>query len=109
MMLNVKDLNEIYNDSFDKWFNRWWDDVDPPKKIKQSAMKGYKLIKIPETGEDYTDRRMNDDRFIDRLKEKLPDLYIKRETNEINHVRLLGRTRFDIERNVIISWDISTK
>lgn len=108
-MLSVKDLNEIYNDSFDKWFNRWWDKFDPQKKIKHSAMKGYKTLMIAETGEDYIDRRMDDDRFIDKLKEKLPELYIKREIRENSYVNLLGKRITDIKKYVKISWDISTK
>ena len=49
----IEEIQEIQNESFDKWFERWYEKQNIEDTIIQSAAKGYKgyCISIKETWE----------------------------------------------------------
>lgn len=61
--------------SYEIWFNRWFEHNDFPKTFEISAKKGYSAYVIDVTKfDDYLERRLSDDRVLKLLKKKLPGM-----------------------------------
>lgn len=110
--ISVKELNEIKNESYDKWFERWYEKENLPKKLEQVAMKGYTAISytVADPYTDYEQRRLRDIRFINSLEDKLEGFKIYREEPRKKDLGFLGRKIGTVwtELKIVISWEEST-
>jgi hypothetical protein len=105
------DLSEAQEESYDKWFDRWFENENLEDQLKQSAMKGYTSYRyvINDEYSEYQQRRMNDSRFIEKLKDKLEGFKIYHKDPERYEVSLFGRSagyRWT-KPEVVISWKCS--
>lgn len=68
----IDEIKQQDQESYDKWFERWYKKENLEKEIKQAAMEGYKgfIIDI-EPKVPYLKRRLCDDRTTKRIEEKL--------------------------------------
>lgn len=106
--ISVSELNRIKEESYDKWFERWYKKQDVANYIKVAAMKGYSSYSynISDIEDNYLRRRMRNQRFIEKLKEKLGGFDVYRvepkkiERNLMGHNLNLGWTPL----KVVISW-----
>lgn len=77
------DINELKNkqiEAYRKRFERWYKKFRIEKEIEISAVKGYRslLIEISKEYDDKIKLMKEDEKFIQLLKEKLPDFKIER-------------------------------
>lgn len=87
----IDELREANDESYNKWFERWYQKENIPSNLKKSAQQGYSgytiPIELPQEAS-YLNVRLRDSRTIERLKEKLPG--VKVEFVEINRKDFLG-------------------
>lgn len=80
----VEELKSTNDNSFNTWFDRWYEKNNLPSKLKQSAQEGYSgyCIELRRTTplserDEYLNRRLRDPRTVVRLKEKLPGIRVE--------------------------------
>lgn len=63
------------SESHDKWFERYFKKYNLEKTIKQSAKQGYTghLMSVLNVKDEYTRRRLDDERTLKKIKELLGD------------------------------------
>lgn len=100
-----KALRTIKRDSYEIWFNRWFEHNDFPKILEILAKKGYSGYSIDVTKfDDYSKRRLSDNRMLGLLKKNLPGIKIEREQGSF--VKSFLGVRHKVEYNrIIFSWD----
>jgi hypothetical protein len=107
--MNVDELRKIGTESYDKWFERWYEKENLEEKLKQSAMKGYSSYSYNPKSKhrtEYENRRMSDKRFVEKLEGKLDGFRVYRQEPKKYELNLLGKnlgTRWT-DPEVIISW-----
>lgn len=100
----IDEVKECSSESHQKWFDRFFDDLKIEKKLKQSAMKGFSgyKISIPRNDE-YLARRLNSQKTIDLLKQRLGDGFkVEIKTLESSY-KLLGKPVV-FSRDLCIFW-----
>lgn len=111
--MKASELIEVNKESYDKWFERWYEKENLPAKLKQSAMQGYEAFSytIGSSFTSYTYRRMDDERFIEKLKEKLDGFNVYRRKSERLERSLFGRHYgyYWTDPEVVISWRDASK
>lgn len=80
----VEELKSTNDNSFNTWFERWYEKNNLPSKLKKSAQQGYSgyFIELRWTApvsesDEYLNRRLRDPRTVTKLKEKLPGISIE--------------------------------
>lgn len=92
-------LQKVEDEAFNKWFERWYRNMNIERKLMQSAQKGYKeyAIEVSYLGDDeklqYIARRLRDNRTIPKLLEKLGEVSIKRYRKAKKDI--FGRTTYE--------------
>ena len=104
-----KVLRLAQRNSYEIWFNRWFEHNDFPKTFETSAKKGYSAYVIDVTKfDDYLERRLSDDRVLKLLKKKLPGIKIERKRGNV--IKRAFGISYKVEYNrIIFSWDIDDK
>lgn len=112
----IEKIQEIQNESFDKWFERWYEKQNLEDTIIQSAAKGYKgyLISIKETWESesnwnekqkYLARRLRDKRTVEKIQEKLGEgLKVKYVNDEKTYTTVFGLKGREQSEYISIKW-----
>lgn len=74
-MTLFEEVQQLSSESYDKWFERYFKKYQLEEKIKQSAKQGYSgyLIHVMTLSDEYTKRRLADERTLVRLRELLGD------------------------------------
>jgi len=80
----IEELKNTSNQSFDTWFDRWFEKSNFPDVFKKSAQQGYsgfvielrRTTPLPEK-EEYLNRRLRDPRTVTKLKEKLVGINVE--------------------------------
>ncbi|MFX3772339.1 hypothetical protein ACJBRG_11300, partial [Streptococcus suis] len=74
-MTLLDEVQQLSSESYDKWFERYFKKYDMEKVIKKSAIQGYSghLISVLKVKDDYTRRRLVDERTLEKIKELLGD------------------------------------
>jgi len=99
-------LRTVQHESFEIWFNRWFEHNDFPKTFETSAKKGYSAYSIDVTKfDDYLKRRLSDDRVLKLLKKKLPGIKIEREQGSLTRRNLFNMKYTSKYNRIIFSWD----
>lgn len=87
----IEKINAEEEESYRKWFERWYKKQDLERKLIRVAKQGYKALVIVFEKEsqfnskqeikeiDYINRRLRDDRTIEYLQKKLPGIKVEYE------------------------------
>lgn len=69
------EVQRMRSESHDKWFERYFKKYNLEKTIKQSAKQGYTghLMSVLNVKDEYTRRRLDDERTLKKIKELLGD------------------------------------
>lgn len=99
------DVQELSNESHEKWFNRYFDKYNIEAKIKESAMKGYTAyrINIEKEPDKYLAKRLGDKRTIDLLKNRLGEGF-KVKISETKSIYTILGNHIILDRFILISW-----
>ena len=100
----IEKIQEIQNESFDKWFERWYEKQNLEDTIIQSAAEGYR-ISIKETWESTSNwdeeqkhlaRRLRDKRTVEKIQEKLGEgLKVKYVNDDKTYDTFFGLKRHE--------------
>ena len=105
-----KVLRLAQRNSYEIWFNRWFEHNDFPKTFEISAKKGYSAYVIDVTKlDDYLERRLSDDRVLKLLKKKLPGIKIERKQGSLTRRNLFNMKYTSKYNRIIFSWDDDDK
>lgn len=79
-MINIEELKNKQGAAYRKRFERWYKKSQIEKEIEISTLKGYKSLTIEIRKEPVEKIKLmkEDEKFIQHLKEKLPEFSIKR-------------------------------
>ena len=82
--MTKKELQIEREKAYKTWFERWYKRAEVESQIKINNSKGYTglIFKFSRKYDSDIFQRVNDDMFIDCLKEKLPEFKIKRKFYE---------------------------
>lgn len=105
--MNVEEIAKQKDESFDKWFERWYQKNNLENKIRISAGKGYTGVNIAVSKEDdeYTRRRLNNPKVIEKLKEKLIGFEIKYEESSGDSMFFGKKIGTWYKKVISISWN----
>lgn len=112
----INRLRDIQEESYNKWFERYWKNLNLENKIIQSAQKGYKAFSIGirdgteienQLTEDeiYITRRLRDSRTVGLIQEKLGEGFTVKLIQDPYTVRLFGIGFNRIKEYILISWE----
>lgn len=99
------EVQELGNESHEKWFNRYFDKYNIEAKIKKSAMRGYNAyrIDIEKNPDKYLAKRLGDKRTIDMLKNRLGEGF-KVKISETKSTYTIFGNHMILDRFILISW-----
>ncbi|RBT33782.1 hypothetical protein EA73_01981 [Enterococcus faecium] len=112
----IEKIQETQNESFDKWFERWYKKQNLEDTIIKSAAEGYKgyCISIKETWESISDwdedqkylvRRLRDKRTVKKIQEKLGEgLKVKYVNDDKTYDTYFGLKRHEQSEYISIEW-----
>ena len=112
----IKQLRDMQEESYDKWFKRYWETLNLENKILQSAQQGYKAFSIGirdgteienQLTEDeiYITRRLRDSRTVGLIQEKLGEGFTVKLIQDPYTVRLFGIGFNRIKEHIFIGWE----
>lgn len=113
----IDQVKNAQEESFDKWFDRWYKKMNLESKIVSSAQQGYTgyslMIKCDYENEnnwnkdkDYTARRTRDSRTVEKLKEKLGEGFKVRYVSDTKTGYIFGRIpTTKTEDYISIRWE----
>lgn len=88
----IDEVKQCGLESHKKWFDRFFNDLKIEDKIKQSAMKGFSGYRIPiSKNDEYLARRLNSQKTVDLLKQRLGDGFEVEIKNLESSYKLLGK------------------
>ena len=112
----INQIRDIQEESYNKWFERYWKNLNLENKILQSAQQGYKAFSIGirdgteienQSTEDeiYILRRLRDPRTAGLIQEKLGEGFTVKLIQDPYTVRLFGIEFNRIKERIFISWE----
>ena len=105
-MILFDEVQQLSSESYDKWFERYFKKYDLEKVIKESAMQGYSghLISVLKVKDDYTRRRLDDERTLEKIKELLGDGF-KVEYHSTYSKNIFTGEDFITNKQIHITWE----
>lgn len=110
----IDKVREAQEESFDKWFDRFWKKSDLEKNIVSFAEQGYKATHIEIQGENevldtkkaYRARRLRDLRTVEKIQEKLGEGFkVKHEVESKTYRNFFTEGSHTKESDyILISW-----
>ena len=99
------EVQQLSSESHSKWFERYFKKYNLEKVIKKSAKQGYTghLMSVLKVGDDYTRRRLDDERTLEKIKELLGDGF-KVEFRLTYGKNILTGERFIANKQIHITW-----
>ena len=99
------EAQQLSSESYDKWFERYFKKYNLEKVIKKSAKQGYTghLMSVLKVGDDYTRRRLDDERTLEKIKELLGDGF-KVEFHLTYGKNILTGEKFLANKQIHITW-----
>lgn len=112
----INQIRDIQEESYNKWFERYWKNLNLENKIIQSAQKGYSAYRIGimdgselrnqlSEEELYTIRRLRDSRTTGLLQEMLGEGLTVKLIQDPYTVRLFGAELKRTKEYILISWE----
>lgn len=104
-MTLIDEVKRLNSESHAKWFERYFKEYDLEQKIKVSAQKGYTghLMSVLKVGDDYTRRRLDDERTLEKIKGLLGDGF-KVEFHLTYGKNILTGEKFIVNKQIHITW-----
>lgn len=98
----IERLKQANDESWETWFDRWYKKCDWEYKLIICAKKGLTGTLIaPDKKEEYTKRRILDERFIPKMKKMLgPNIEVSSQVESRKNI-FGGRIE---ERFIVIKW-----
>lgn len=112
----IEKIQEIQNESFDKWFERWYEKQNLEDSIIRSASEGYVgyRISIKKTWESvsnwdeeqkYLARRLRDKRTVEKIQEKLGEgIKVRYVNDEKAYDTIFKIKRYEQSEYISIEW-----
>lgn len=112
----IEKIQEIQNESFDKWFERWYKKQNLEDNIIRSVSKGYEgyRIYIKKTWESvsnwdeeqkYLARRLRDKRTVEKIQEKLGEgIKVRYVDDEKTYTTVFGLKGREQSEYISIKW-----
>ncbi|MDT2848774.1 hypothetical protein P7H60_06335 [Vagococcus carniphilus] len=102
----IEELQKDNEESFNKWFERWYVSRKFESKIKTSNKKGFKkyILRIDNCEDHYLRNRLFDDRTIEQLSEKLKGINVSKK-REDKSTRFFGIDKKWVETYILFDWD----
>lgn len=105
--LLIDKVNKQREESFEKWFERWFEKRDFEKQLIKSSAKGYDgfqvaISEMPKDDE-YTKRRLREEKTVKLLKQKLPGFNIEYQKDEWE-TQFFGMTSKKMRDYIMITW-----
>ncbi|MBO0438926.1 hypothetical protein [Candidatus Enterococcus ikei] len=111
----IDQINKVTDESFEKWFERWYKKLNLETRIIKDAQKGFTSIKIYIKKEDenesyfgtkqsYYVRRLRDDRTVKFLKEKLGSGFQVEHKEQTREGKIFGLMIYRTSEWINISW-----
>lgn len=99
------EVQQLSSESHAKWFERYFKKYNLEKVIKKSAKQGYTghLMSVLKVGDDYTRRRLDDERTLEKIEELLGDGF-KVEFRLTYGKNILTGERFIANKQIHITW-----
>lgn len=100
------EVNELGNESHEKWFNRYFDKHNNLEaKIKKAAMQGNSAyrIDIEKEPDKYLAKRLSDKRTIDLIKNRLGEGFKVEKIKKESIYTIFGNHMI-LDRFILISW-----
>ena len=99
------EVQQLSSESYDKWFERYFKKYNLEKVIKKSAKQGYTghLMSVLKVGDDYTRRRLDDERTLEKIKELLGDGF-EVEFHLTYGKNILTGEKFLANKQIHITW-----
>lgn len=112
----IDEINKAKEESYEKWFERWYKKLNLENKILQSASEGYSgyAISIKQRYESesewnknkkYLARRLRDERTVNNIEKKLGDGFKVKRKYEVYEGKLIGMPTRRTEDNITILWE----
>lgn len=102
----IDEIRDLQEESYDKWFERWYEKKDIERLIKKSAMQGYHSVtlRVSEEDDSYTRRRLEDARVIEKIKGKIPGFDVSYITSSGDRMFLNSKVGTWHKKIIRISW-----
>lgn len=112
----IEKIQEVQDESYQKWFERWYEKQNLENIIIQSASKGYEShrIYIKKTWESVSDwdesqkylaRRLIDKRTVEKIQKKLGEgIKVKYVNDEKTYDTFFGVKRCERSEYISIDW-----
>lgn len=99
------EVQQLSSESHAKWFERYFKEYDLEHKIKVSAQKGYTghLIPVMSIKDEYLQRRLNDERTLEMLRERLGEGFSVRYQLTYSKNILIGQ-EYVSNKKIHITW-----
>lgn len=99
------EVQQLSSESYNKWFERYFKKYNLEKIIKKSAKQGYTghLMSVLKVGDEYTRRRLDDERTLEKIKELLGDGF-KVEFHLTYAKNFFTGERFIANKQIHITW-----
>lgn len=99
------EVQQLSSESHDKWFERYFKKYNLEKVIKKSAKQGYTghLMSVLKVRDDYTRRRLDDERTLEKIKELLGDGF-KVEFHFTYGRNIFASEKVVVNKQIHITW-----
>lgn len=112
----IDEINKAKEESYEKWFERWYKKLNLENKILQSASEGYSgyTISIKQRYESesewnknkkYLARRLRDKRTVENIQNKLGEGLKVKYVSNVHEGKLLGISTTKFEDYISINWE----
>ena len=100
------EVQQLSSESHGKWFERYFKKYNLEKVIKKSAKQGYTghMISVLKVRDDYTRRRLDDEKTLEKIKELLGDGF-KVEFHLTYAKDIFTGKEFVSDKKIHISWE----
>ena len=99
------EVQQLSSESHDKWFERYFKRYDLENVIKKSAKQGYTghLMSVLKVRDEYTRRRLDDERTLEKIKELLGDGF-KVEFHLTYGKNIFTGEKTIVDKQIHITW-----
>lgn len=100
------EVQQLSSESYDKWFERYFKKRNLEQKIKISAQQGYTslLIDVLSVKDEYTRRRLDDEKILELLREMLGSGFIVRY-KIYRSLNIFTGDTYTSDKKIHISWE----
>lgn len=104
----IEEVKKEQIESYDVWFDRWYEKENLEERIRISAKKGFTgiIINVSEVDNEYKKRRLENVKVIEKLKGKLIGFDIKYEETSGDRYFINRKVGTWYKKTILISWKV---